>query len=468
MDHYAMVAKTRIEHDMLGGRELDNDKLFGVHTLRASENFAISGVQLKHFPELIRSLAMVKWAAALANHELGILDSVRCGAIADACQKITDGEYHAHFIVDMIQGGAGTSTNMNANEVIANIALLSAGRLPGDYQYIHPNDHVNLSQSTNDIYPTAIRMAVLFKHRVLIAEQKRLIDAFKRKAFEFKSILKVGRTQLQDAVPISLGSEFGSYASSIEADIDRLVELSHTLQIVNLGGTAVGTGINTPRGYIESVLGHLSKLSGIELSSATNLIDASSDMGAFVSFSGLLRRVAVKLSKICNDLRLLSSGPRAGFGEINLPAMQAGSSIMPGKVNPVIPEVVNQVAYQVVGNDMTITMAAENGQLQLNAMEPIIAYNLLDSIRMLANAMSTLTDRCVLGITANETRCADLLANSLVLSTTLVPMLGYEVAAGIAKTALAQGASIADIVIQKGLMTPAELEKATNMDALLG
>lgn len=458
----------RTEHDLLGVRTIACDVLFGIHTLRACENFPITGVQLKHFPELVRALAMVKLAASQANCELGVLDPERATAIRKACSAVMEGDHHEHFVVDMIQGGAGTSSNMNANEVITNLSLLELGRQPGDYSHLHPNDHVNLSQSTNDVYPTAIRLAVLFKYRTLIAEQRRLIDAFRLKANEFEHIIKVGRTQLQDAVPITLGREFESFAATIEADIDRLDELSKCLKIINMGGTAVGTRINTPNGYIVAVVKALSKVSGMQLVSASNLMDASSDMGTFVSFSGLLRRVAVKISKICNDLRLLSSGPRAGFGEIVLPAVQAGSSIMPGKINPVIPEMVNQVAYQVVGNDMTITMAAENGQLQLNAMEPVIVYNLLESIRILTNAMRTLTDRCILGIKADEERCSSLLANSLVLSAALVPYLGYEKAVEIAKQALREKKQISEIVMQHKLMTKAEFETAVNMKAMIG
>lgn len=460
--------KFRTEHDMLGAKEIPAEVLYGVHTQRASENFLITGVKLNHFPDLIRSLAMVKMAAAMTNNDLGVLDPESAIAITRACQLIIDGEHHEHFIVDMIQGGAGTSSNMNANEVIANLALIILDRQPGDYAFLHPNDHVNLSQSTNDVYPTAIRLAVLCKHQSLILELRRLIGAFRQKAKEFGRIAKVGRTQLQDAVPITLGSEFESFAATIEADIERLEELSDSLKVINLGGTAVGTCVNTPTGYVPKVVTALSEVSGIHLIGADNLIDASSDMGAFVSFSGLLRRVAVKISKICNDLRLLSSGPRAGIGEIILPAVQAGSSIMPGKVNPVIPEVVNQVAYEVVGNDMTITMAAEAGQLQLNAMEPVIAYNLLDSIRILTNAMKTLTDRCVLGIQADEERCADLLNRSLILSTALVPMIGYERAAEIAKIALQDGKPISEVVISQNIMTVTEFREAVSMKSMLG
>ncbi len=462
------MASHRIEHDLIGDREIDDRFYFGIHTARAVDNFPITGVRLAHFPDLVRSLAMVKLAAALANRDLGALDETRAKAIELACRKIIAGERHDQFVVDMIQGGAGTSTNMNANEVIANLALEELGHRRGDYGHLHPNDHVNLSQSTNDAYPTAIRLAVIFKSRTLIAEQKRLGEAFLAKSREFAPIVKVGRTQLQDAVPITLGHEFASFASTIAEDIGRLEELSRILKTVNLGGTAVGTGINAPKGYAEKAVRHLSEISGLDLVGAADLVDASSDMGAFVSFSGLLRRVAVKISKISSDLRLLGSGPRAGFGEITLPPVQAGSSIMPGKINPVIPEVVNQVAYQVVGNDITITMAAENGQLQLNAMEPVIAFNLLESIRILANAMGVLTDRCVVGIGADEKRCERLLRGSLVLATALVPKLGYEKAAKVAREAHESGRTICDVVLEARLMTAKEFAAAVDLDSLLG
>ncbi|MDM8540197.1 aspartate ammonia-lyase [Desulfococcaceae bacterium HSG9] len=399
-----------------------------------------------------KSLKCVKLAAVKTNQELGEIDIDRSEHIAYACNEILKNKYMDQFLIDMIQGGAGTSTNMNMNEVIANIANEHAGRTKGSYHYIHPNDHVNKCQSTNDVYPTAIRLAVLKKCQGFIKEQKQLSEIFREKAAEFKGIIKVGRTQLQDAVPITLGHEFLSFASSTNEEINRLLDLTKVLKVINLGGTAVGTGINTPANYSKTVTCHLSKISGYELSSAQDLIDASSDMGALVSFSGLLRRVAIRVSKICNDLRLLSCGPRAGIGEIILPAVQAGSSIMPGKVNPVIPEVVNQVAYEVVGNDVTITMAAESGQLQLNAMEPVVAYNLLDSFRIMTNAIRILREKCIKGIKANEARCSELFNNSLVVATTLVPIIGYENASQVAKKALSTGQTIGDVAIKDGLI----------------
>jgi aspartate ammonia-lyase len=448
-----MQGLTRNEQDALGVREIASGVLYGINTLRAVENFPISGVTLSHFPDLIRALAMVKSASARANMDLGVLDRQKAEAIMAACSEIIDGEYHDQFIVDMIQGGAGTSTNMNANEVIANICAQVAREPLGSNRPVHPNDHVNKSQSTNDVYPTAIRLAVLASSKRLVSELACVAKSFATKAQEFDKIKKVGRTQLQDAVPITLGREFFSFAAAMHEEITRVEDLSKVLKTVNLGGTAVGTGINAPSGYAEAAVANLSALSGYELRCADDLVDASSDMGALVSFSGLLRRIAIKMSKICNDLRLLSSGPRAGFGEIELPAVQAGSSIMPGKVNPVIPEMVSQVAYQVVGNDMTITMAAEAGQLQLNAMEPVIAYNLLESMRILENAMRTLRLRCVDGILANEPRCAELLSNSLVLATILVPELGYDQAAKVAKEALTNDLSIEAVIVERGLMS---------------
>ena len=452
--------KYRTEHDLLGEKEIPDSAYYGIQTMRAMENFPITGVLLNHFPELVKALAMVKLASVLANQELGEIDSDRAEHIAFACNEILSGKYSDQFLVDMIQGGAGTSTNMNMNEVIANIANEHAGRQKGDYSYIHPNDHVNKSQSTNDVYPTAIRLAVLSNGSDLVEEQKHLSAAFLMKADEFQGIVKVGRTQLQDAVPITLGHEFLSFASSTNEEIDRLIDLSKVLKVINLGGTAVGTGINTPAGYSKSVVSHLSRISGYNLTNARDLIDASSDMGALVSFSGLLRRVAIRISKICNDLRFLSCGPRAGIGEIILPAVQAGSSIMPGKINPVIPEVVSQVAYEIVGNDVTITMAAESGQLQLNAMEPVVAFNLLESFRIMTNAMRVLREKCIEGIKADESRCAELFNNSLVVATTLVPVIGYENASKVAKKALATGQSIGEAAIGEGLISPSEFQDA--------
>ncbi len=462
------MTKMRTEHDSLGQMDLPADAVYGIHTQRALDNFPITGVGLRHFPELVAALAMVKKAAAMANRDLNELDAARAATIIAVCDDIIAGRHHDHFVVDMVQGGAGTSTNMNTNEVIANLGLTRMGRAYGDYAALHPNDHVNRSQSTNDVYPTAIRLAVLAKCADLAEQQRRLRDAFAAKAREFGHVMKVGRTQLQDAVPITLGSEFASFATTVNEDIDRLDQLSRLLMEVNLGGTAVGTGINSPDGYAAAAVAHLAGISGYPLVSAIDLIEASSDLGAFVTFSGVLKRIAVKLSKICNDLRLLSSGPRAGIGEIILPPVQAGSSIMPGKVNPVIPEVVNQVAYEVIGNDLTVTMAAEAGQLQLNAMEPVIIFKVLESMRMLTRAMMVLTDRCVTGIRADEARCAQLLDGSLVFATALAPRIGYEKAALIAKTAHARNITIRQAAALIGGVSDADLDAAFQPDVVLG
>ena len=462
------MALTRIETDSIGSVTLPERALYGVHTFRAAENFPITGVLLKHYPELIQSLAMAKKAAALANMELGALDARIGRAIARACDHVITGEAHGDFIVDMLQGGAGTSTNMNANEVIANLALRELQRPNGDYALIHPNDHVNLSQSTNDVYPTAVRLTMIRNCPTLIIEQEALKAALLAKAEEFHDVVKVGRTQLMDAVPMRLGHEFRAFAVTLGEDIDRLREVGNLLREVNLGGTAIGTGINTPEGYGEAVIRHLAAISGEKLVGAGDLIEATSDMGAFITFSGVLKRIAVKLSKMCNDLRLLNSGPRAGLGEIKLPAVQAGSSIMPGKVNPVMPEVINQIAYQVIGNDLTVTMAAEAGQLQLNAMEPVIVFNILQSMRMLTRGMKVLREKCIVGIQADRERCQELLDHSLVAVTAINPYVGYMQASRIAKLALATRRTVRDIVLEEKLMTPAQLEEAFSIENLLG
>ncbi len=460
--------QTRIERDSLGELAIPADADYGVHTARAAANFPITGTLLRHYPELVTSLAMTKKAAAEANAALGALDPRIAGAIAAACDRLIAGENHQYFIVDMVQGGAGTSTNMNANEVVANMALRELGEARGRYDIVNPNDHVNLSQSTNDVYPTAVRLTMLRQCPDLIATQEKLIGAFEAKAQEFHHIIKVGRTQLMDAVPMRLGSEFHAFAVTIAEDVDRLREFSALLREVNLGGTAIGTGINTPKDYSRIVIARLAAISGVPLVPAGDLIEATSDMGAFVTFSGVLKRIAVKLSKICNDLRLLNSGPRAGFGEIKLPAVQAGSSIMPGKVNPVMPEVVNQIAYQVIGNDLTVTMGAEAGQLQLNAMEPVIVFNILQSMRMLTRGMTVLRDFCIVGIEADEERCRELLEHSLVAVTAINPYVGYAVASRVAKEALKSRRSIREVVLAEKLMTEEQLARAFSTETLLG
>ena len=460
--------KTRTEQDSLGSWKVPAEADYGVHTARAAANFPITGTLLRHYPELITSLAMTKQAAALANAESGILEPRIATAIGAACDKLIAGENHKHFIVDMLQGGAGTSTNMNANEVIANMALRELGEERGRYDIVHPNDHVNLSQSTNDVYPTAVRLTMLRECPALIVQQEALRLAFEDKAKAFHHVIKVGRTQLMDAVPMRLGSEFHAFGINVGEDIDRLREFSSLLREVNLGGTAIGTGINTPKDYSRRVIAHLSKISGVNLVAAGDLIEATSDMGAFVTFSGVLKRIAVKLSKICNDLRLLNSGPRAGFGEIKLPAVQAGSSIMPGKVNPVMPEVMNQIAYQVIGNDLTVTFGAEAGQLQLNAMEPVIVFNILQSMRMLTRGMKVLRENCIVGIEADEERCRELLEHSLVAVTAINPFVGYVEASRVAKEAMKSRRSIRDVVLSEDLMTQEQLAQAFSVENLLG
>lgn len=448
-----MKSDTRHEEDSLGGLDLPRTCLWGIHTQRAIENFPISGLPLSLFPEFIRTLAAVKKAAARANRALGVLPGDKARVIEEVCDEIIAGRWHDAFRVDMIQGGAGTSTNMNANEVIANLGLLKMGLAPGDYAHLHPNDDVNRSQSTNDVYPTAMRLAIVSQCDAFRDAQTRLADAFAERATAFAHIRKIGRTQLQDAVPMTLGQEFAGYAVTIREDVEIIGRLSNLLLEVNLGGTAIGTRVNTPDGYAEAAVEELSRVTGLPVKLAGDLIEASSDTGAYVTFSGVLKRIAVKLSKICNDLRLLSSGPRSGFMEIRLPPVQAGSSIMPGKVNPVIPEVVNQVAFQVIGNDLTVTMAAEAGQLQLNAFEPVIVLNVLQSMRILMQAMDTLATRCVAGIEANAEECERALENSLVLATMLVPHIGYAKAAKVAKTALETGESLAATLVRLNLAT---------------
>ncbi|GJE29175.1 aspartate ammonia-lyase [Methylobacterium organophilum] len=460
-------AEIRSEHDLLGYADVPAAALWGIHTKRAVTNFPITGVPVGHFPELVRALALVKQAAARANRRLGYLDPVKADAIERACTMVaTDKTFAESFVVDAIQGGAGTSTNMNANEVIANVALGLLGKAPGQYEALHPNDDVNMAQSTNDAYPTALRLAVIFATQGLVRALDDLAYAFKGKAVEFADVLKMGRTQLQDAVPMTLGQEFDGFHATLKEDVARLNEISGLFREVNLGATAIGTGINADPRYAALAVEELSRLSGQPMVLASNLIEATSDLGAFVLFSGVLKRVAVKLSKICNDLRLLSSGPRAGFGEIRLPAVQAGSSIMPGKVNPVIPEVVNQVAFLVIGHDLTVTLCAEGGQLQLNAFEPTIGYCVLSSIRMLGAAVDTLTKRCVEGIEADRERCRSLVQGSVGLVTALAPTLGYEASSRIARRALAENRAVAELVLEEGLLTEAQLNALLELEAM--
>ena len=460
------VAATRNEHDLLGDREVPAEAYWGVHSLRAVENFPISGQPVSTAPDLVSALAAVKQAAARANHDLGLLDAERAAAIVEACQEIRNGTLHDQFVVDVIQGGAGTSTNMNANEVIANRALEILGHARGDYRHLHPNEHVNLGQSTNDVYPTALKIAAWSGIARLTEAMAVLRRAFDAKAIEFADVLKMGRTQLQDAVPMTLGQEFGTYALMLAEDEARLGEARGLIREINMGATAIGTGLTAHPEYAARVCAHLREITGIPLVTAQDLVEATQDCGAFVQLSGVLKRVAVKLSKTCNDLRLLSSGPRAGLNEINLPARQSGSSIMPGKVNPVIPEVVNQVAFEVIGNDVTITMAAEAGQLQLNAFEPIIFHSLGRSITHLTAACLTLEANCVRGITANRERLRATVENSIGIVTALNPYIGYANATEVALEAHASGRGVAELVIEKGLMTREKLDEVLRPELL--
>ncbi|MGM0550688.1 MAG: aspartate ammonia-lyase [Bacteroidota bacterium] len=451
--------QTRREHDLLGDRDVPNEYFYGVQTLRAIENFNISGVTLNFYPALIEALAEVKLAAAKANHELGLLPDDITDAMITACEEIRNGKFHNHFIVDMIQGGAGTSTNMNANEVIANRALEILGHKRGEYEFCHPNNHVNLSQSTNDAYPTAIKIALVNSNKKIVKGLEELIESFRSKADEFAGVIKMGRTQLQDAVPMTLGQSFGAYADTLSEEIERLNQNAELFYEVNMGATAIGTGINSDPQYADKVIAHLQEITGMPVKNAKNLVEATSDTGAFVMYSSATKRLAVKLSKISNDLRLLSSGPRTGLNEINLPPMQPGSSIMPGKVNPVIPEVVNQIAFKVIGNDLTVTMAAEAGQLELNVMEPVIVQSLFESLEMLINGMKTFKYRCIDGITANEEHCRQMVLNSIGIVTALNPILGYENSSMVAKEALKTGRSVYDLVIEKELLSKDQLDE---------
>jgi len=456
----------RREHDLLGNRDVPADAYYGVHTLRAMENFPITGIPIAIYPDLVDALAAIKQAAALANRELRLLDAAHADFIVKACERIRAGKLHDQFTVDVIQGGAGTSTNMNANEVIANLALELMGHGKGEYAHLHPNEHVNMSQSTNDVYPTALKLATYVGLYRLVDAMEVLRGAFAAKAHEFRDVLKMGRTQLQDAVPMTLGQEFSTYAVMLGEDQERIREASALICEINMGATAIGTGITAHPEYAAVVCRHLRAITDIPVVTAPNLVEATQDCGAFVQLSGVLKRVAVKLSKTCNDLRLLSSGPRAGLGEINLPPVQAGSSIMPGKVNPVIPEVVNQVAYEVIGNDVTVTFAAEAGQLQLNAFEPIIAHSLFKSVEHLRAACLTLAERCVVGITANVEHMRAAVENSIGVVTALNPYIGYANATAVAAEAHATGGRVYDIVLQKGLLSKERLDEILRPEIL--
>ncbi len=457
----------RVEHDLLGEKQVPFQAYYGIQTVRAMENFIVSNIPISNFPFLIQSLGYIKKATSLANMEYKILDPTIGNAIIASCDELIEGKYLDQFPVDAIQGGAGTSTNMNANEVIANLALEKLGKKKGDYKVVHPNNHVNLSQSTNDVYPTSIRMTAAWMLEDLFIELEKFRDALEAKGIEFHDVIKMGRTQLQDAIPMTLGQEFIAWSIIVSEDIERLRNAQTIMYEINMGATAIGTGLNAPAGYAEVVTRYLAHISKLPLTPSRNLIKATQDSGAFIELSGVLKRIAAKMSKICNDLRLLSSGPRAGINEINLPPMQPGSSIMPGKVNPVIPEVVNQVAFDVISNDLAITLASEAGQLELNVMEPLIAFKLFTSIQRLTNALKILRERCIIGITANKERCREMVQNSIGLVTALVPLLGYEKCSEIAQKALKTGGSVYDIVLEEGLLSKEDLDRVLSPSAML-
>ena len=458
--------KYRIESDFLGELKIPSEAYYGIHTQRAIDNFPIAEVAISVYPNIVIAYAMVKLACARANNQLGLLDDAIYDPIVAACERIINGEFHDQFVVEIIQGGAGTSTNMNANEVIANVALEIMGKEKGDYDTISPLDHVNMSQSTNDTYPTALLVGFLKEYDPLLEAVKSLSKAFYAKGHEFADVITMGRTQLQDAVPMTLGQEFCAFGDTLLLDIDRLNEMSELFLEINLGATAIGTGVNSHPEYPKLAVEALAELSGLPLVVDPHTIEATSDTSAFVSFSSVLKRLAIKLSKISNDLRLLSSGPIAGFNEINLPAVQAGSSMMPGKVNPVIPEAVNQTAFQVIGNDLVISLAAEGGQLQLNAFEPVLAVNILRSLRYMTNAIIMLRTKCVEGITANIEVCEKYVETSPGIATFFTPKLGYKESARIAKRALKEGITVREIVIQEGLMTEDQVNEVLHVDNL--
>ncbi len=441
----------RKEKDLIGEVNIPEEMYYGINTYRAIQNFPITDYRLH--PTLIWSLAAVKKAAALSNHSVGSMEKEIAYAISKAADEVMSGKYHEQFLVDVIQGGAGTSINMNANEVIANRALELLGKSKGDYIVVHPNNHVNMAQSTNDVVPSAVHLTVLLLGEKLLRKIRKLGNALEKKAVEFDDVVKMGRTHLQDAVPIRLGQEFSSYSQMVRTDADRIEKAVDSFKEINLGATAVGTGLNADPRYLQSVINNLSDITGIEFRKAQNLVFATQDTGIYVHLSGLLKVLALDLAKISNDLRLMASGPLAGFAEINLPPAQVGSSIMPGKVNPVIPEVVNQVTFQVQGNDLTISLAAGAGQLELNVMVPVLSYNLFQSLEILTNVIEVFKDRCIVGITANKERCQQLVERSVGLATALCPILGYEEASKIAKEALRTGKPVVELVLEKNLLT---------------
>src|SRR5215471_18091263 len=459
---------TRLEHDLLGDKHVPADAYYGVQTARALENFHISGVRLALYPDFIKALAMVKLAAARANFDCGQFGKEILAGIEGACAELIEGKLHDQFQLDVLQGGAGTSTNMNANEVIANRALELMGHRKGEYRYCDPHDHVNCSQSTNDAYPTSIHVGFALGNVRLVAAIRELIEAFRAKGKAFAGILKMGRTQLQDAVPMTVGQEFTAFAETLSGEVRALERIQNVLCEINMGATAIGTGLNAPAGYAKACAEHLAKISGLPIHLADNLIEATQDTPAFVLYSSCMKSLAIKLSKICNDLRLLASGPRCGLREINLPAKQPGSSIMPGKVNPVIPEVVNQVCFKAIANDLAVTLAAEGGQLQLNVMEPIIAYCILESQTMFMNAANTLRQHCVEGITANSDVCRRYVEHSIGVVTALNPLLGYDTATELAGEALKTGKGIVELVREKKLLSEDQIRTVLDPKAMTG
>lgn len=453
-----MTEDFRIESDLIGPREIPESALYGVQTLRGIENFEISKFHLDEYPAFIKGLAITKMAAAEANFQLGLLTKEQHAAITQACQEIIDGKHHDQFPIDMIQGGAGTTTNMNANEVIANRALEIMGHKRGEYQFCSPNDHVNCAQSTNDAYPTAIHIGMWYSHVRLVEHLKEVIASFRKKAEEFKNIIKMGRTQLEDAVPMTLGQTFSGFASILNDEITHLEEAAADFLTVNMGATAIGTGICAEPGYAEKCVKALCDITGLEFKLSGDLVGATSDTSCLVGYASAMKRVAVKMNKICNDLRLLASGPRCGLGEFNLPAMQPGSSIMPGKVNPVIPEVMNQICYKVIGNELCVTMSGEAAQMELNAMEPVMAQCDFESVDLLCNGFDTLRIRCIDGITANEDKCRQHVHNSIGVVTALNPVIGYKNSTKIAKEALETGRSVYDLVLEHDILSKEDLD----------
>ena len=460
---------TRTETDLLGEMQIDDSKFYGIHTQRAMDNFKISGSIVGDFPTFVKGMVIAKKACASANKEIGTIPADKCDMIIAACDKILNNveEYAPYFPSDCFQGGAGTSVNMNTNEVIANVALEMNGFKKGQYSELNPNDHVNKSQSTNDAYPTGFRVSLYFYLSTVMEKLQYLVNSFDKKSKEFESVLKMGRTQLQDAVPMSLGEEFGAWKTNIEEEIKSIERVRNLILEVNLGATAIGTGVNAPKEYPEIAVKYLSEYTGANFVKTENLIEATSDCGAYVMISGALKRTSVKLSKVCNDLRLLSSGPRCGFNEINLPELQAGSSIMPAKVNPVIPEVVNQVCFKIIGNDVAVSFAAEGGQLQLNVMEPVIAQAIFESIELLGNACTTLADKCVDGITANAEHTKNMVLNSIGIITFLNPYIGHHMGDEIGKEAAETGKNVRDLVLEKKLLSEKELDEILSVKNLM-